>query len=68
MHARHFSILSLMLVVLSTGCAGVKNSMRVSEKDSVWNPVEQLVAEKTKDQADDAKPVSYTHLTLPTKA
>lgn len=62
MHARHFSILSLMLVVLSTGCAGVKNSMRVSEKDSVWNPVEQLVAEKTKDQADDAKPVSMAVL------
>jgi len=32
-----------------TGCTGVKNSMRIGEKDSLWNPVAKLRAEKEKE-------------------
>lgn len=42
---------SLTATLVLTGCAGVKNSMRLSSKDSAWNPVEKLVAEREKESA-----------------
>jgi hypothetical protein len=42
-----------------TGCAGVKNSMRLSEKNSAWNRLHQLTEKKKKDE-EPAKPVTMT--------
>ncbi len=52
------SLMGLLLIVGMTGCAGVKNSMRLSEKDSAWNPLHRLSAEKQEKQKEDAKPMS----------
>lgn len=38
-----------------SGCAGVKNSMRLSSKDSMWNPISKLKAEKEK-EAEPTEP------------
>ena len=52
-HSRftRLSLLCGMVVAISfSGCAtGIKNSMRLSSKDSMWNPVEELRAEKEKE-------------------
>ena len=48
---------SLGVTVALTGCAGVKNSMRLSGKDSPWNPVEKLVAERKK-ESEPTEPVT----------
>ncbi len=48
---------SLTAALALTGCAGVKNSMRLSGKDSMWNPVAKLKAEKEK-EAEPAEPVT----------
>lgn len=41
---------SLTAALALTGCAGgVKNSMRLSSKDSMWNPVAKLKAEREKE-------------------
>jgi len=48
---------SLTAALALTGCAGVKNSMRLSSKDSVWNPVAKLKAEKEK-EAEPAEPMT----------
>lgn len=40
---------SLTVALALTGCAGVKDSMRLSGKDSAWNPVEKLKAERERD-------------------
>ena len=55
---RVFPLMSLLLIVGMTGCAGVKNSMRLSEKNSAWNPLHRLAAEKQEEQKEDAKPIS----------
>lgn len=48
---------SLTATLALTGCAGVKNSMRLSSKDSAWNPLEKLTAEREKD-FEPSQPVS----------
>ena len=53
-----FPLLSLCLVVGLTGCAGVKNSMRLSEKDSAWNPIHKLSQERKKDKKEESVPVT----------
>ena len=55
---RLFPALSLLLIVGMTGCAGVKNSMRLSEKNSAWNPLHRLSAEKQEAQKEDSSPVT----------
>lgn len=51
-------MMSLLLIVGMTGCSGMKNSMRLSEKNSSWNPLQQLSADRKEDQDEDAKPVT----------
>jgi len=48
---------SLTAALALTGCAGVKNSMRLSSKDSMWNPVAKLKAEKEK-EAEPSEPMT----------
>ena len=48
---------SLTAALAMTGCAGVKNTMRLSSKDSMWNPVAKLKAEKEK-EAEPAEPMT----------
>ncbi|MFK7769198.1 MAG: hypothetical protein AB8B55_18400 [Mariniblastus sp.] len=47
-------------VVSMSGCAtGVRDSMRLSEKDSHWNPLSQMTAAKKKEASDkEATPVT----------
>jgi hypothetical protein len=49
------SIIAIGLIS-SLGCTAVHDSMRVSEKDSRWNPVEVLASKKSKAKADDGEP------------
>lgn len=39
-------------ILVSTGCTAVKDSMRISEKDSKWNPISALSAKRDKDDED----------------
>ena len=48
---------SLTAALALTGCAGVKNSMRLSSKDSMWNPVAKLNAEREK-EAEPTEPMT----------
>ena len=60
MKTKLFPSMSLLLIVGFAGCAGgVRNSMRLSEKDSAWNPLARLTEEKKKEATDkEAKPVT----------
>ncbi len=60
MKTKLFPLMSLLLIVGFAGCAGgVRNSMRLSEKDSAWNPLARLTEEKKKEATDkEAKPVT----------
>ena len=58
MKVKLFPLMSLLLIFGLTGCNGIKNTMRVSEKDSHWNPIRQLTQEKKKDQKEDAQPTT----------
>lgn len=44
-------LLALTLIAGTIGCSGIKNSMRLSEKNSQWNPLHKLV-----DKKDEKKP------------
>ena len=48
-------ILATASLVLFNGCSIVNDSMRVSEKNSFWNPVEAL-ADKKQDTSEEAMP------------
>ena len=48
-------ILATASLVLFNGCSIVNDSMRVSEKNSFWNPVEAL-ADKKQDPSEEAMP------------
>ena len=48
-------ILAAASLVLCSGCSVINDSMRVSEKNSIWNPVETL-ASKKKDPSEEAMP------------
>ena len=48
-------ILASASLVLFSGCSVINDSMRVSEKNSIWNPVETL-ANKKKDPSEEAMP------------
>ena len=56
MKTKLFPMLSLVLILGFTGCAGIKNSMRPSEKNSAWNPLQRLT-EKKDDQASSENPI-----------
>ncbi len=58
MKEKLFPLMSLLLMVGMTGCSGMKNSMRLSEKNSAWNPLQQLSKERKEKQEEDAKPVT----------
>ena len=48
-------ILAAIAVLFFNGCSVVNDSMRISEKNSIWNPVETLANKKQK-QSDKALP------------
>lgn len=48
-------VLAAASLVLFNGCSIVNDSMRVSEKNSIWNPVEAL-ANKKQDPSEEAMP------------
>lgn len=50
---------ALLLTTGFVGCAGVKNTMRLSEKDSEWNPVAKLKADK-EEKAEPAEAATMT--------
>ena len=52
---KRFIILAVASLVLVSGCSVVNDSMRISEKNSFWNPVETLAHKKQK-SSDDAMP------------
>lgn len=56
MKEKLFPLMSLLLIVGMTGCSGIKNSMRLSEKSSAWNPLHRM--SKTKKAAENATPVT----------
>ncbi len=49
------------LAVLLSGCAGVRDTMRLSEKNSIWNPVQQLKENKA-EEAEPSEPHTMTVL------
>lgn len=55
--SRVFLLSGLVVAFSLTGCAGIKNTMRLSSKDSAWNPVSKLRAEKEK-KAEPSEPVN----------
>jgi len=52
---KRFIILVAASLVLFSGCSVVNDSMRISEKNSFWNPVETLANKKQK-SSDEALP------------
>jgi hypothetical protein len=57
MNTRTILQLSLIICLSVTGCAGVNNSMRPSEKNSQWNPLKKLTgSEKDKNTKKGDKP------------
>ncbi len=46
-----------LFAVAMSGCTGIKNSMRLSSKDSAWNPVAKLKEEKEK-ESPKSEPVT----------
>jgi len=60
MKEKLFPLMSLLLIVGIIGCSGVKNSMRLSEKSSAWNPLHHLSKERKEDQDENAKPVTMS--------
>lgn len=58
MKKKLFPVLALLVALSVSGCAGIKNSMRISEKNSAWNPVARLSKDRKGKQADDAKPMT----------
>jgi len=52
---KRLTILAAASLILFGGCSVVNDSMRVSEKNSIWNPVETL-ANKKQDSSEEAMP------------
>ncbi len=57
------SSVCLCSLIFTLGCSGIKNSMRASEKNSLWNPIQKISegSKEKKSKSDvDLKPVTMT--------
>jgi len=53
----------LCSIIFTVGCSGIKNTMRSSEKNSLWNPIQKVSedSKKKKSKSDiDSTPVTMT--------
>ncbi|MEM7784380.1 MAG: hypothetical protein AAF623_13585 [Planctomycetota bacterium] len=65
MLSRYAAPIALFLVCSILGCAGVKDTMRLSEKDSLWNPVEKLKTKKlAKSMSSEEEPNPPVTMTI----
>lgn len=61
MKSRLFFSAAMALLIGMTGCAGIKDTMRVSQKNSQWNPVKTL-SEKKEQKSEPTMPETMTVL------
>lgn len=66
---KRFWVLFLIAAIsVSTGCtSAVKNTMRLSEKSSQWNPLAKLTPERKENAKEEAEPVSMAAIWKDTK-
>ena len=63
MNSKVLYSICLCFIFFSIGCSGITNSMRTSEKNSPWNPIQKISGdgkEKKKKSNDDLTPVTMT--------